>query len=114
MNTALLIIDVQNDYFEHGKMELNKSFEGACKIKNVLDYFRKNSMPIIHIQHISNREGATFFLPNTFGVEIYEDVKPSKNEKVIIKNYPNSFRDTELNQYLRTCLKSKNLPINFI
>lgn len=58
-------------------------------------------MPIIHIKHISTRPGSTFFLPDTFGVEFQENVLPTSDEKIIIKHYPNSFRETELNSYLK-------------
>ena len=63
MNMALLIIDVQNDYFPNGKMELNNSLKASGKIKILLEQFRNKSIPIIHIQHISARPGATFFSP---------------------------------------------------
>lgn len=58
-------------------------------------------MPVIHIQHIGVQEGATFFLPETKGAEIHQSVAPLETEKVIVKNYPNSFRETELLDYLK-------------
>jgi len=99
--TALVIIDIQNDYFPGGTMELVSADETASKAANILSYFRRKEMPVIHVQHISLQEGATFFLPNTKGAEIHKTVTPLKTEKVITKNFPNSFRDTELLDYLR-------------
>jgi len=101
MKTALLIIDVQNDYFPGGKMELNNALDASVKIKSLLEHFRSKSMPVIHVQHISDRPGSTFFLPRTSGVEIHGNVKPKSEEKVIVKHFPNSFRETELNDYLK-------------
>ncbi|MBP7736819.1 MAG: cysteine hydrolase [Spirochaetes bacterium] len=101
MKTALLIIDVQNDYFPEGRMELHNSVDACSKIKDLLGHFRDHSMPVIYIQHVSIKPGATFFLPDTHGVEIHDNVKPGPGEKVITKNYPNSFRNTELNDYLK-------------
>lgn len=98
--TALIIIDIQNDYFPGGTMELVEPEKAALKAKEVLSYFRENKMPVIHVQHIALQEGATFFLPNTKGAEINSIVAPLANEKVITKNYPNSFRDTKLLEYL--------------
>ena len=98
--TALIIIDIQNDYFPGGTMELVEPEKAALKAKEVLSYFRENRMPVIHVQHIALQEGATFFLPNTKGAEINSIVAPLANEKVITKNYPNSFRDTKLLEYL--------------
>lgn len=100
--TALLIIDIQNDYFPGGTMELASADETAQKAGKMLKHFRDNHLPVIHIQHIALQEGATFFLPNTPGAEIHKSVKPFPGEKIITKNYPNSFRDTELLQWLKT------------
>lgn len=98
---ALVIIDVQNDYFPGGKMELFQSLEASGKIKNVLTYFREKQLEIIHIQHIATKPTATFFMKDTEGVKIHASVTPHEHEKVVIKNYPNSFRNTELEAYLK-------------
>ena len=101
MNRALIIIDIQNDYFEKGTMTLVGSDNASENAKLVLEQFRKEKLPIIHIQHIATRPTATFFLPYTDGAKIHENVKPFEEEKVIIKHYPNSFRETELLDYLK-------------
>jgi nicotinamidase-related amidase len=105
MNTALLIIDIQNDYFDKGTMPLVGSDNASNNAKLILERFRTDCLPVIHIQHIATRPSATFFLPNTKGAEIHDNVKPIGDEKVIVKHYPNSFRETELLDYL----KSKNI-----
>ena len=102
MKTALLIIDIQNDYFDKGTMTLVGSDKACENARLILVRFRADSLPVIHIQHIATSPTATFFLPNTTGAEIHKDLKPLEQEKVIIKHYPNSFRDTELLDYLRT------------
>jgi nicotinamidase-related amidase len=43
----------------------------------------------------------TYFIPNTTGAEIHKSVTPLISEKVFIKNYPNSFRNTGLLEFLR-------------
>lgn len=101
MKKALLLIDIQNDYFPGGAKELVGSIEAGRKAGELLKLFRQNSLPVIHIQHISEREGATFFLPDTHGVEIHDSVFPDENEVVFRKHYPNAFRETGLLQYLR-------------
>ncbi|MFZ0944679.1 MAG: cysteine hydrolase family protein [Syntrophobacteraceae bacterium] len=100
MVTALLLIDIQNDYFPGGNMEVEGSVQASLRAREVLDLFRKMAMPVIHVRHISVRPGATFFLPGTGGVEIHENVRPLSTETLIEKNYPNSFRDTPLRQIL--------------
>jgi len=101
MSTGLLLIDIQNDYFPEGKMELQGSVEAARVASRLLDFFRQRRLPIVHIQHVAIKAGATFFLPGTPGVDIYEGVKPQENEKLIQKHYPNSFRETELLTHLQ-------------
>lgn len=100
--TALLIIDIQNDYFPGGKMELVGSPEAAEKAAELLAAFRRSKLPVVHIQHISTRPGSTFFLPDTPGAEIHPSVAPNENETVFQKHYPNSFRETPLLEYLRS------------
>lgn len=102
MNKALLIIDIQNDYFDKGNMTLAGSENASKNARSVLDKFRSDKLPVIHIQHIATGPTSTFFLPNTTGAEIHKNVKPSAQEKIIIKNYPNSFRNTELSDYLKS------------
>lgn len=101
MKTALILIDIQNDYFPEGKMELKGSVEAGMQAKKLLHTFREKKLPIIHIQHFSTKPGATFFIPDTEGVNIHKFVTPYDNEKVFIKNFPNSFRNTGLGDYLK-------------
>ncbi|MDR2915148.1 MAG: cysteine hydrolase [Tannerella sp.] len=99
---ALLIIDLQNDYFEGGTNTLVGSWEASLNAKALLNDFRSKSLPVVHIQHFSTRPGSTFFIPGTRGVEIHENVTPIDGEKVIAKNYPNGFRETNLLDYLQS------------
>ena len=101
MTKGLIIVDVQNDYFNGGNMELVNMEAAADNCRQLLDEFRNSSAPIFHIQHLATREGATFFVPDTSGCEINDRVKPLESEVILTKNYPNSFRDTGLDQKLR-------------
>lgn len=96
MNTALLLIDIQNDYFPNGRLPLEKSTEASQKAKELLQVYRNNKLLVIHVQHISTRPDAKYLLPCTEGAKIHEDVLPLKNETAIKKHYPNSFKDTSL------------------
>lgn len=101
MNPALLIIDLQNDYFPGGKMELVEITSAAAKAKQLISFFRQKNWPVVFIQHIALKASATFFLPDSPGVEIHESIQPEAGEKIVIKHFPNSFRDTELHSYLQ-------------
>lgn len=101
MTQALLIVDIQNDYFPGGAMELEGSTQAGIQAGTLLRAFREKAKPIIHVQHVAARKGASFFLPGTAGVEIHHSVAPEKDELVLQKAFPNSFRDTTLLEHLR-------------
>jgi len=101
MRTCLLLVDFQNDYFPGGSMELVGMEEAAAHAQLLLNEFRKSKSPVIHIQHVSTRPGATFFLPETDGVKIHHIVSPQDDETVVVKNFPNSFRGTVLLELLQ-------------
>jgi len=98
---ALIIIDIQNDYFPGGTMELVGSNAAAENAALLLAAFRKAQRPVFHVQHISLAPTATFFLPHTPGVQIHPLVCPQEGETVVQKHFPNSFRDTPLLDLLR-------------
>ncbi|MFZ3322646.1 MAG: cysteine hydrolase family protein [Usitatibacter sp.] len=100
-STALLIIDIQDDYFPGGAMELAGADEAGAQAGKLLHAFREKSLPVIHIQHVSIRAGATFFLPGTKGMQIHGSVRPIDGETIFQKNFPNAFRQTPLLEHLR-------------
>src|SRR5580765_43868 len=98
---ALLVIDIQNDYFPGGKMALEGPEAATAHAASALAKFRERGWPVIHVRHLSVRPGSTFFLPGTEGAEIHASVRPLDGETVLEKNFPNSFRGTELDGRLK-------------
>jgi len=101
MNKCLVVVDLQNDYFPGGTMELAGIEDAAENARILLTEFRKTESKVIHIQHISIPPNAFFFLPGTDGAKINGRVTPHEGETVVVKNYPNSFRDISLLGILR-------------
>jgi nicotinamidase-related amidase len=101
MSSALVIIDIQNDYFAGGRMPLAGADAAAARAATLLEAFRKRGTPVLHVQHISTHPGATFFRPETDGVMIHGSVAPRDGERVIVKHFPNAFRETPLAEDLR-------------
>jgi nicotinamidase-related amidase len=101
MKTALLLIDIQNDYFPGGKMELEGPVEAAHKASELLQCFRDHTMPTIHIQHVSLSPDATFFIPGDRGTDINDITAHYEGEPLVQKHYPNSFRETNLLKLLK-------------
>lgn len=102
MNQALVLIDIQNDYFPGGAMALEASAAAGLRAGELLAACRQRGIPVVHIQHLSTRPGATFFVPDSVGVDIHACVAPLTSETVIRKNFPNSFRNTGLLEHLKS------------
>lgn len=87
---ALILIDIQDFYFEEGAVALVNPDKAAENAREVLLAFRKDGKLVVHVRHN--------FEP---GGEINKLVQPEKGEKVISKNEVNAFRDTDLHNYLK-------------
>ena len=101
MKTALLVIDIQKDYFPSGKMELVNPLEAAKQAYMILQCFREHGGYHVHIQHISLKTDATFFVKGTSGTDIHDSVAHFEGEPIVYKHYPNSFRETNLLELLK-------------
>jgi nicotinamidase-related amidase len=100
MNEALLVIDVQNEYFT-GKLPVtypNRSFEN---ILTAMDYARAAHMPVIVIQHTNPAPEAATFKKGTNGWELHDEIKRREATILIEKNLPGSFTGTMLDVWLR-------------
>lgn len=99
-STALLIIDIQNFYFEGGRIPLVGSIEASLKAQELLQAFRSKKLPVIYVRHLPKNiplNGHGLVDPQYF---IHKNVTPQSDEKVTGKHYANSFRETELKDYL--------------
>ena len=101
MSRALLIVDIQKDYFPGGRMELVGADAAAARAAELLAAFRESGEPVFHIQHLWDAPDAPFFAPGTEGVEIHESVTPAAGEPLITKEHANAFLATSLEGDLR-------------
>ncbi len=100
MRKALLVIDIQNDYFENGKFPLWNTEEVLANIENAIDKANADNIPVILVQHIS-KSSSSFFCKGTEGVQIHPrilNVAPSA--KIVNKSHADSFYKTELEEVL--------------
>ena len=88
-NEALILIDIQKIYFTPGPLLLHKPKEAAGKAALILQRFREEGKTVVHIKHNFNVLSC-----------IHDSVKPLSDEKVILKEKPSSFLDTDLHEYL--------------
>ena len=99
-NTALLIVDVQNGLVDDNPYDIDIVLSN---IKELADICRDNGVEVIYIQH--DGEYGDSLEPFSNGWKIHELINPKQGEKVIRKAYNSAFKNTELDDYL----KSKNL-----
>ena len=100
--TALLLVDIQREYFPGGALPLEGAAQAACQARKLMDHARHNRVPVIFVQHLSLNEGATSFIPGSAGVSLYTSIRPLPGETIIRKHHPNAFRDTNLLEVLKT------------
>jgi nicotinamidase-related amidase len=101
LKTALLVIDIQNDYFPGGKYPLVNPLEAAQKAYMILQCFREQGGYHIHIQHVSKKRDATFFISGDRGTDIHDSVAHFEGEPIVYKHEPNAFLNTNLLELLR-------------
>lgn len=97
---AIVVVDLQNDYWPSGKWPLAGIEEAAANAADVIGKARSEGDLIIHVRHEFASPDAPFFAPGTQGVEISPVVRPIEGEPVVVKNHPNSFHGTGLKQML--------------
>ena len=98
-DSALIIIDAQNEYAE-GKLTVSNAASTRKAIAALLQKYRDANGKIVHITH-KVPDGAPVFTPGTNLAKEYEELEPREGEKVIEKLHPSAFADTVLNDYLR-------------
>jgi nicotinamidase-related amidase len=100
MTQALLLIDVQNDYFPGGAYTLANIEAASAKAAELLARFREAGLPLVHVRHEFGSSEAPFFRPGTPGADIHPSVAPREGETVITKHAVNAFQGTDLKQRL--------------
>ncbi|SDI65110.1 cysteine hydrolase family protein [Pseudomonas abietaniphila] len=98
--SALIVVDIQNDYFPGGKWPLVGADAAADNAARIIQATRDSNGLVVHIRHEFTRDDAPFFTPNSEGAKLHPKVMNQGQEPVILKHYPNSFRDTGLKALL--------------
>ncbi|MDC0716579.1 cysteine hydrolase family protein [Nannocystis bainbridge] len=97
---ALIVIDLQNDYFSGGNWTLVGIDAAAANAARLLAAARSAGDLVVHVRHENPAPDAPFFVPGTAGADIHASVLPTAGEAVVLKHQINSFRDTDLQAIL--------------
>ena len=96
---ALVVIDLQNDYFPEGRFPLWAAEAVLERIEAAIARARAAGIPVILVQHVADGSHgiAPFFNAGTPGVEIHPRIRAAAPEApVVIKAFADSFHHTDL------------------
>lgn len=100
---ALIVIDLQNDYFSAGKFPLWHAEETLSKVESAIARARAEGIPIIIVQHVADagKGIAPFFNAGTPGVEVHPRILAAAPEAILVsKSFADSFLNTSLEREL--------------
>lgn len=100
MKKALIVIDIQKEYFENGKFPLWNTENTLNNVEKAIKKANVNNIPVILIQHVAD-DNSTLFKEGTEGAEIHQRIlKAAPNAKRVIKKFADSFHKTNLEEVL--------------
>lgn len=119
--TALVLIDLQNDFCHPGGAiaargeDLSLVGDAVAATGRLLDAARRSSVPVIHVRAEYGEVDASpaslsagsgvgardCCLPGTWGQQPVEELRPAPGEAVVVKHRFSAFVDTELESLLR-------------
>jgi len=100
---ALLVIDLQNDYFSGGKFPLWNTEAVLENIERAIEKAKARGIPVIHVQHIADSKMglAPFFNEGTAGADIHPRILADASDApVVVKQFADSFEKTNLEETL--------------
>ncbi|KAH6877056.1 isochorismatase [Thelonectria olida] len=111
-DSTLIIIDAQNEYAE-GQLQVRDVETSRKVIAALLEKYRSANGQVVHVVH-DTPPGAPVFTPGTKLAEEFEELTPRDGEKVVHKNYPSSFADTDLQQHLESIGLKKIVLVGYM
>lgn len=115
--TALLVIDVQREYFDpDGPAYVPAGADALPRIQRLIGAFRERGLPVIFVQHLHRADGSDVgrmadfaspddpdsFIEGTERVALLDELGVGPDDIVVQKRRYNSFHGTDLESILRT------------
>lgn len=101
MDTALIIIDVQNDYFPGGAFPLWNAEAVLDATVAAIERARAHGERVVLVRHESASADAGFFRPGSPGAQIHPRIlAAAPDAPVVVKQFADSFHQTSLGALL--------------
>jgi nicotinamidase-related amidase len=100
MRRALIVIDVQNEYFT-GVLPITYPNGHLDKIMQTMDIARSKGIPLIVVQHTEAKPDTPFFKRDSPEWQLHPQVRDRPYDLLIEKNLPGSFTGTCLEEWLK-------------
>jgi nicotinamidase-related amidase len=97
---ALLVIDVQNEYFT-GKLPVSYPAGSLANVLSAMDAARVHGVPVIAIQHAAPQPDSAVFRKGSKEWELHPEIAARPHDALIQKSLPGSFTGTPLEAWLR-------------
>lgn len=101
MADALVVIDIQNEYFPGGANPLPDAAGAAARAAEAIGAARAAGMPVFHVRHEELESEEWGFVPGTPSAETHSSVAPEPGEAVIVKHHANALLETDLGERLQ-------------
>lgn len=100
MKRALLVIDVQNEYFT-GVLPVSHPPGSLANILKAMDGAQAHGLPVVVVQHSALQADAPAFAPGSATWQLHPEVASRPRDLLLEKNLPGSFTGTGLGAWLR-------------
>lgn len=101
MKKALIVIDVQNDYFANGAFEQANAETVCANIVAQIRTAKADGDLVVLVQHIFDDVNAPLFAKDSRGAQLHQDILAVASDcPVVIKAHANSFLNTTLESVL--------------
>lgn len=100
MKRALLVIDVQNEYFS-GKLPVTHPAGSLKNILKAMDIAATRHIPVVVIQHSAKGESSPVFRKGSPEWALHPEVARRHHDTLIEKHWPDSFTETGLQEWLQ-------------
>jgi nicotinamidase-related amidase len=99
-DTALIVIDVQNDYFSGGAWALPHAERALLNIRRLIERARERQQPVVFIQHVTPA-GSPVFAKGSRGCDLHAGLDVRPDDPLFQKAHPSSFQGTGLQDFLQ-------------